>query len=313
LGVTENALAEPGATLPLDAVIDLCARARELTGEPGLGFYLGLSQRATGYGYPGFAAMSAESYRQALDLGIRYTPLLTTMMSLRLEVHGDRASLFVDEHSDPKSARDMLLFSALVGLRQVGVDITGARLKASIDVSIQEPDYYDKFANLVGDIRFGQPANRIVFPVSGLSLPIAMADPAALRLASEQCERALEALAPEEMLVARVRQALEGRDGFRSMRQVAADMHLSPRALMRLLAQHRTSFVDLVDQERHKKALRLLSTSRFALDDVAAQLGYSSLSNFVRAFHRWTGKTPAAYRRSIGKLPVDAQAAARRR
>src|SRR5260370_37900108 len=84
LGVTEALLTEPGTKLSLDAVMALCARARELTGEPGLGFYMGLSQRATGYGYPGFAALNAESYGQTLDLAIRYTPLLTTMVSLRL-------------------------------------------------------------------------------------------------------------------------------------------------------------------------------------------------------------------------------------
>ena len=68
-----------------------------------------------------------------------------------------------------------------------------------------------------------------------------------------------------------------------------------------MLAEQRTSFADLVDQERQKKALRLLSTSHLdlALEEVAAQLGYSTVSNFVRAFHRWTGQTPAAYRRSM--------------
>jgi AraC-like DNA-binding protein len=245
--------------------------------------------------------MSAETYRQTLELAIRYAPLATTMMSLRLEAQGDLASLVVDEHSDPKSARDMLLISVLVGLRQVGADITAGRLKASIDLSIQEPDYHRRFANLVPGIRFGQSVNRMVFEASALALPLLMADPQALRLASEQCERALEALGAEALLVARVRRALVDREGFRSMRQVAAELHLSPRRLTRMLAQQGTSFADLVDQERQKKALRLLSASHLdlALEEVAAQLGYSTVSNFVRAFHRWTGQTPAAYRRSM--------------
>jgi AraC-like DNA-binding protein len=297
LDVTETELAEPGATLSLETVLAICERARELTREPGLGFHWGLSQRATAHGYAGFAAMSAESYRQCIDLAIRYSPLVTTMVSLRLEVEGELASLIVDEHSEPTSARDMLLISVLVGLRQMGEDLTAARLKASIDFSIPEPDYYARFAKLVPRLRFGQPANRLVFEASALELPLSMSDPAVLRLVSEQCERALEAVGRETKLVARVRQALLGRDGFRSLRQVAADLQVSPRRLMRMLAEERTSFVDLVDQERQRKALRLLSTSRLALEDVAAQLGYSTVSNFVRAFHRWTGQTPAAYRR----------------
>jgi AraC-like DNA-binding protein len=292
----EAELAAPGATLPLEAVITLCERARALTGEPGLGLYWGLSQRATGYGYPGFAAMSAESYGQALQ-AIRYVPMITTMVSMHLEVQGDVASLMVEEHSDPRSARDILLIGLLVGLRQVGEDITGSRLLASIDLSISEPDYYREFANIVPRVRFGQPMNRLVFDTSALELPIVMADAAALRLASEQCERALEDLGPEAILLARVRRALLAHEGFRSLAQVAAELRLSPRTLMKMLVQRGTSFASLVDDERRKTALRLLVTSQLALDGVAARLGYSTVSNFVRAFHRWTGQTPAAYRR----------------
>jgi AraC-like DNA-binding protein len=304
LDVSATDLAEPGATLRLDTLIALCESARALTGEPGLGFYWGLSQRVTSHGYPGFAAMTAESYGQCLDLAIRYAPLVTTMVSLRLEVQDDLASLFVDEHCGPTSARDMLLISVLVGLRQLGADLTAERLKASIEMSIPEPDYFARFARLVPGVRFGQPVNRMVFDASALDLPLSLADPAALRLVSEQCERELEALGRETKLVARVRQALVGRDGFRSLRQVAADLQLSPRTFMRMLAEQGTSFVELVDHERQKKALRLLSTSSLALEDVAAQLGYSTVSNFVRAFHRWTGQTPAAYRRKTHSRPA---------
>jgi AraC-like DNA-binding protein len=248
--------------------------------------------------------MSAESYRQCLDLAIRYSPLVTTMVSLRLEVQRDVASLIVDEHSEPTSARDILLLCVLVGLRQMGEDLTAGQLRASIDLSIAEPDYHARFAKLVPGVRFGQPANRMVFEASALALPLSMADPAGLRLVSEQCERALAEVGRETKLVARVRQALLGREGFRSLRQVTADLQVSPRRLMRMLAEERTSFVDLVDQERKRKALRLLSTSRPALEDVAVQLGYSTVSNFVRAFHRWTGQTPAAYRRKTSSRPT---------
>jgi AraC-like DNA-binding protein len=34
--------------------------------------------------------------------------------------------------------------------------------------------------------------------------------------------------------------------------------------------------------------------------DVAERVGYSNVANFMRAFRRWTGQTPAAYRREQG-------------
>ena len=47
---------------------------------------------------------------------------------------------------------------------------------------------------------------------------------------------------------------------------------------------------------RHNEALILLGDPRLAIDDVAAKLGYSDTANFARAFRRWTGTTPGAYR-----------------
>ena len=33
-----------------------------------------------------------------------------------------------------------------------------------------------------------------------------------------------------------------------------------------------------------------------SVGEIAAQLGYSELPNFTRAFRKWTGMTPVAYR-----------------
>jgi AraC-like DNA-binding protein len=296
LDVTLAELAEPGATLPLEKYVALWDRARTLTAEPGLGFYFGLSSHATGIGYAGFAAMSAETLGQALEL-LRYTPMISTMFSLHLEVRGDVASIIVDEHADPGTVRDLLLVSLLVGLRQLGEDITGVRGASTIDLAIPQPDYHRRFAAVVPNVRFGQQLNRLSFPVSLLASRLVMADEVAMRLAREQCERALEDLSRGTMLVARVRQALARSEGFRSFRQVAAELRFSPTSLRMMLVRQGISFASLVDDERQKRALRLLSNRTLPLKSIAQQLGYSSVSNFARAFHRWKGQTPKAYRR----------------
>jgi AraC-like DNA-binding protein len=295
LGLDAEKLADPRARLSIATVEKLVQRAQALTGEPALGIYLGLSMRASVHGYLGFAAMTAATVRDAIELAARFTPTRTSALALHLCVDGDMASLVLEERAPLGSAREMIVFSLLVGIWQMGRALTGRELSGSADVAFPEPPWFQRFSGAVG-VRFDQPVNQLVFATSTLSLPLMMADAAALRLAREQCERELDALGAGETMTARVRRLLpkEG-GGFRGLEEVARLLHVSTRTLKRRLADERISFSQLLDDERRDHALLLVRAH--SLDEVAARLGYSDLANFTRAFRRWTGKTPGAYRK----------------
>jgi AraC-like DNA-binding protein len=312
VGLSESEVQEPHGRLPIETFAALIERARTLTGEPGLGFYLGLQKRISMYGYLGFAAMSAGSLREALEMFVRFTPTLTTSISLRLHVEGRLASLIIEEHFDLGSARDVALINLVVGMRGIGRALTGRHLEGDhADIAIAEPPYLHRFKHLVPHTRWGQPVTRVVFDAAYLELPLAQGDRVAVKLAREQCERALDALGYDGDFVERVRRAIangENAPGFRSLEGVAASLAVSPCTLKRRLAAEGISFSSLLDRERREKALLLLESPRLSLDQVAQRLGYSTVPNFVRAFHRWTGGTPAAYRRGRRASPPSARA-----
>ena len=52
-----------------------------------------------------------------------------------------------------------------------------------------------------------------------------------------------------------------------------------------------------LDAATKQKALDLVADSQRNLDDISEYLGYSDMANFTRAFKRWTGQTPSAYRK----------------
>jgi AraC-like DNA-binding protein len=56
------------------------------------------------------------------------------------------------------------------------------------------------------------------------------------------------------------------------------------------------TFSSLVDAERMRRALLLLRSHELTIENVGERLGYQNIANFTRAFRRWTGKTPSAYR-----------------
>jgi AraC-like DNA-binding protein len=54
-----------------------------------------------------------------------------------------------------------------------------------------------------------------------------------------------------------------------------------------------------LDQVRFERARKLLADRRACIIDVAFELGYTDQSNFSRAFRRWAGISPGAYRQAL--------------
>jgi AraC-like DNA-binding protein len=297
-GVSSSTLSDPSARMDVPTTIRLIERARSLTGEPAIGYYLGLQMRLSMHGYLGFAAWSAPTLRAATELTVQFVPIITTALSVRLRVDGKEASILIEEHADFGTARDVVLMAALVGIWQMGQAGTGRDLRGgSLDLALPAPAYAAKLVAPGPLFRFDQPFTRLAFDASRLDLPYAMADPIALRLAKEHCERELNALGLDGRIAGRVRALIaRSKAGFPSLQQVALSLGTSPRTLKRQLATEGCSFSSILDEERRQAATLLLRAPDLSIEQVASRLGYSNVPNFARAFRRWTGATPADYR-----------------
>jgi AraC-like DNA-binding protein len=296
LPVTMELLKQPTTRLPLGLCAEIAERARRMTGQPGLAFYMGLQMRLSWHGFLGFAAMTAGSVREALELAEKFTVTRTTALGLGLYVEGGKASLVIEERVPLGALREFAVLSLIVGLWQIGQTLTGKRLGGVGECSFAAPPYIASFENVTaGVLRFSQPANRLVFDAEVLELPLITADPVAMQLARAQCERELAMLVEGGSFVARVRGAVG--DGFRGLEEVAKRLRISTRTLKRRLAEHGTTFSQVVEELRHQRALVLLENQELSVAEVAERLGYTEVPNFGRAFRRWTGMTPVAFRR----------------
>jgi AraC-like DNA-binding protein len=300
LGLDPEGLAVPGARIEVPAFAALVTRARKVTGNDAIGILLGLQMRASAHGYLGFAAMTASTLREALETATRFVPTRTNALGLSLHVGERTASLVIEERADFGEARDAVLFALAVGIWQMGDALTGRQLEGSADFAFPRPAYAENFANVGPVLRFAQPATQLVFDASNLELPLTLADPVSRQLVYSELERSLEELGGDQDLLARVRK-LVGRagGGFRLLDEVASALHLSTRTLKRRLATQGATYSDLLEEQRRERAMMLLRSPTLSLDEVAEQLGYSDPSNFRRAFRRWTGLSPAAYRRGV--------------
>lgn len=299
LGLTVDELADPASRLSIPMLERVVAKARALTGEPGLGYYLGLQMRISAHGYLGFAAMTASTIREALELAVRFAPTRSTALSLRLEEREDRAYIVFEENCSFGTAQDVVIVSLMVGFWRIGNSLTGETLTGDAELAFPEPVYASRLSGLLpGEVHFSRPAHRLVFNRKFLDFRLNMADAGALRLARDQCERELDRLGYQRSFLARVRAVLGAHDReLPSLEQIASELSTSGRTLKRKLADEGTSYSDLIDEVQAARAISLLK-SDLTVDEIADRLGYSDSANFTRAFRRWTGKTPGAFRKT---------------
>jgi AraC-like DNA-binding protein len=106
---------------------------------------------------------------------------------------------------------------------------------------------------------------------------------------------------PRDTYRARVRVVLAKliAEGRCSVEDVAKELAVSARTLQRRLEQEGTTFGGVCDDARRTAALEHLRNPRVAIKEAAFLLGFSEPSTFYRAFRRWTGDTPANYRRAL--------------
>lgn len=146
------------------------------------------------------------------------------------------------------------------------------------------------------DVRFNQERLAIVFSAHWLHKPVEGADPV-LRRILEQRVAAMEAETPfslSDSLRGCLRSMLLKENC--SIETVARQLELHPRALSRRLAQEHTTYRALVDEVRYEIARQLLSLTTLTAGEISSVLDFCDGAAFTRAFKRWSGWTPSAWR-----------------
>jgi AraC-like DNA-binding protein len=88
-------------------------------------------------------------------------------------------------------------------------------------------------------------------------------------------------------------------DQMPELTEISRLLLIAPRTLRRRLQEEGTTIRQIKEGLRRDFALKLLTSEHLSVQEVAEQSGFAEAAAFCRAFKRWTGQSPAQWRRSI--------------
>ncbi|MDN6875707.1 AraC family transcriptional regulator [Pseudomonas citronellolis] len=304
-GLDERQLDEPGFQLGFPQFQQLLRDAIALTAEPALGLLIGERLVVNTHGILGYAAMQSGTLRQALELLQRYLALRTTLFSLSYEC--DERAGRVQVRFQPGYALGDIERTVLEAVMLAVSNIFAAMTLGSCPLrQVSLPFAVQPYAALAEElfrcpVAYGQSWAGFSLDLAVIDQPLKLADPAAFREAEAICRRELERLGETASMGARVRRTmLEKQNGFPSLKVTARLFHMTPRTLHRHLLAEGTSFKLILEDVRRTLAIEHLKAGHLSIEEIAYTLGYTDLANFRRAFKRWEGMPPSAYRASLG-------------
>jgi len=293
----ERVRMDPDFFVPTRVVFHFCQRAEELVGMPDLGWRIGASVDLDAF--PAFAAAweRASNLQSMMTILVRELRADTNRMPVWLRPMPEATwfcfglslaqdapgSSFVEQH-------DMQIFLRTVrrvlGRAWQPGEVQFARASLTAREMLRE--------SLSGvSLSSGRFSS---FPMSLLDLKTPL-EPRPTPEASALRDREV---APQD-LVSSLRAALHAMlapSGPPPVEQAARLVGLSRRTLQRQLANEGTSYSEVLADLRSQLAVELVSDTDLRLHEITRELGYTDPAHFTRAFRRWTGSTPGAYRRA---------------
>lgn len=306
-GLTPHQLEAPFAMVPVSAIESVWARAAELDPRSELVIRAGLALPLGAMRLLDTLSVSAPTLGATLDDAVRFFRFAS--VSLRLSVEppppGSLADVRVEIRTVSPFPRlpigEAWALAVVLSRLRAGVEtfaITTATVASS--VGRDRKGCADALGIAPSDLSVSDDQSGFTFAARQLEEPIRTADPALYALISSTADRIIEDAYGRSPLAYAIQSVLPDAmaTGAFSVHDLAARLGLSARSLQRHLAAEQTSFREVLDAHRHKTACRRLRASDLSLGEIAAEIGYADQAVFSRAFQRWEGTSPSAWRKA---------------
>jgi AraC-like DNA-binding protein len=244
----------------------------------------------------------------ALKQALRGLGLFLDDIGGTLAVQAGEATITVANRIAAPDARRFADETWLVMVHGLLCWLAGRRVPLSrLDWAHARPAHADEYRRMFSPVlRFEQPATAIAFDARVLRAELAIGPASLAAFLRDAPQSVFLKQVHEGGWAERVRRQLrrrfaaDGPDGAEgpTLEALAQQFGLSPATLRRRLDDEGAGWQALKDEVRRDLAIHHLADPRLSIEQVAAQLGFTDASSFHRAFRKWTGAAPGAYRAS---------------
>jgi len=302
-GLARDALSHTRLVATRSQVCSLLNELSRRSGEATIGLDLAASADPARLGLSGRALFGGRTLRECLILHARHMPTLQGGVRMGLGESDGRAhwrhALANSDAAHASVLNEGIAAFVLAALRAIaGAEGGDAQITLPHRPRASSRLYEEK---LGAGVSFGNGVGiSVSFDAGWLDRPNPfLAGP---RLAEESGEAIVDS--PDWNQDATLTMALErifssaALAGTLSLVDASRSLGIAPRSLQRRLLASGTSFEALVDDWRRSLARAQLGDPALPVGTISRSLGYSDPAHFVRAFRRWEGITPLAYRRA---------------
>lgn len=292
-----NALADCDARIPYASALSLLAECARATGCEHFGLLAGSRTRLEHLGLPGEIASASATIGQAIK---RFTALHwmnttggVAFLHVEDPLTGFGYAIFESGAAEGTfQLYDLVIAIAVRMLRQLSGNTKWRPRDVQLaHVPPADIGPYRRFFR--ARLRFNTESSMIHFPSSFENFPVPSANEPLYRMLKAR----LSASGQDDLLV-RLRRMIRVAllFGLTSGDEVSSAMGLNRRTFNRRLEEYGVTFSDTLDTVRFEAAQQLLRDTDLAVGEIGTALGYAESSPFVRAFRRWSGQSPNAWR-----------------
>jgi AraC-like DNA-binding protein len=303
VGLDPDAKVDPKAMVAAPVYYDLLERIAKDIDATDLPLRAGALMRCDDYGALGLAFKAAPTLFGSFSRIARYARLWTSVVDYELQSDGPN-TWFVLHRSGPRRlglrlSNEATLASATGISREVSQD--GAFTPLEVHLSHPAPATVQHHEAYFGcPIFFGSDRDAILISTEGMNRTNKLGDDGITLFLQQHLDQELAQIVGTKSLNDRTKNTIARAltEGLPKMEDVARNLGMSVRSLHRRLSDDGMTFRSLTEDTRQELAEGLLRDEQYSIAEIAFLTGFSEQSSFNRAFKRWAGDTPAAYRRT---------------